>query len=199
MILSVCGTQRNVGVTYFCLALSNYLCNMEQRQVAYLEVNATGEISAISGKSALQPGKTNFSHKGIHFYPQVTLDKLWELLRLSYDFFVLDFGTLSPLSFREYVKADYYFIVGHCTPWKLVYYHNFFQKYKHNWEPEKTICLEALGTKKSICKPSDQLPFRVRQIPFLEDPFYLASQDWEFYQELVKSIIPRNHFTIRKL
>ena len=57
MILSVCGTQRNVGVTYFCLALSNYLCNMEQRQVAYLEVNATGEISAISGKSALQPGK----------------------------------------------------------------------------------------------------------------------------------------------
>ena len=83
MILSVCGTQRNVGVTYFCLALSNYLCNMEQRQVAYLEVNATGEISAISGKSALQPGKTNFSHKGIHFYPQVTLDKLWELLGLS--------------------------------------------------------------------------------------------------------------------
>ena len=56
MILSVCGTQRNVGVTYFCLALSNYLCNMEQRQVAYLEVNATGEMSEFSGNSALQPG-----------------------------------------------------------------------------------------------------------------------------------------------
>lgn len=189
MVLAVCGIERNVGTTHFSFALSNYLCNKLGKRVAYLEVNATDEISALCPDRFRSD--SYFPIHGIHLYPRVTIQALPIMLTLSYDFFILDFGVLNPHTSREFIRADFRFILGYCSPWKVDFFSDFLERMKAYHVLEKTLLLEPNNYCVKKRKPAFAKRYQIDllSIPFLENPFQFTTLDLAFYKELISKFL----------
>ena len=196
MHLAICGTDHNVGTTHFALALSNYLCNKCGATVAYLEVNSSDEISAICPLSL--ESNICFSYYNIQFFPRVTLADLPTIFTLHFDYFILDFGAFHSRACREFFQADLCFVTGIICKWKPNGFQAFLDSYHQYMKPDKIIFLESMNVHKIQLSVKDYGSLAFRHIPFLNNPFQITSQDWEFYQRLVKDFINIPHYTFTR-
>ena len=72
--------ERGLGTTHIALALANYICSKLGMKTAYIELNTTNQIHALSQTQ----GKPSFTYKGIVFYPNTLFTSLPEILQKNY-------------------------------------------------------------------------------------------------------------------
>lgn len=113
--IGVCGTTVNSGVTHFSISLCNFLHSRFLARTAYLEINSSHEIAALSSK---KDPTIPFRCNGVSYYPEITLRQLREQLHLQHKYKILDFGVLTPYSFPEFVRCDYCIVLTNVSIWK---------------------------------------------------------------------------------
>lgn len=175
-----------MGTTTFALALTNYLCNKLRCKSAYLELNATDEISNLCKDSY----RDYFLYCGITIYPNVTFTALSEISSPSYEYLVLDMGIIHPNIYSEYFRNDLCILLGSICPWKSREYYMFLEelkKYnKKYWD--KVWCFGSFGIKEHTRLFQKHYHYHLETYPYLENPFRLTSGDWHFYERLIKGI-----------
>ena len=99
----MCGVAPNVGTTHMCIALANYLHSRFFARTRYLEVNPTHEIALLNIRSK---SDSDFRMQGVHYYPNLTIRTLNDVLSKPCTYSVLDFGVLTPGTYREFLACD---------------------------------------------------------------------------------------------
>lgn len=170
--------HRGIGVTTLSIALSNYLSNMKFSSVAYLEVNSTNEIHNLAKSS-----KNEFKYLGIHFFSDVTLDTLPKILQMDFDYYILDFGVTNHYTNLEYLRCDTRFAICDFSLWQ----HNNLLAFMDSLNTNTREGVTFLGNPGTI---NPQLAvqkvngYRIMRIPFIENPFQLTSQYFEFLKKI---------------
>ena len=158
-------------MTSVCLALSNFLCNKAGRKTAYIELNASNEISSLATNCRMDM----FTHLGIHIYPHRTFTSLAEVLRLDYDYFLIDMGVLNTYSAREFAKYENQFLVCSLSSWKRKKTKEKLCKLLETTDipTEYITILSNCCKKESTFKVSHTTSFPVLFVPFIQNPFQL--------------------------
>ena len=86
-----------------CIALANYLHSRFFARTRYLEVNPTHEIALLNIRSK---SDSDFRMQGVHYYPNLTIRTLNDVLSKPCTYSVLDFGVLTPGTYREFLACD---------------------------------------------------------------------------------------------
>lgn len=172
-----------MGVTHLCLALSNFLCSKQGMRTAYVELNASNQICSLS------PGTGNgaFSYMGITMFPGITLTSLPELLRMDYDYFILDMGVLNTYSVREFVKCEKQFLVCSLSKWRKKLTLEKLEKLRTDLSCNQKI-LRILGCgseKESKLSLPNGATFQMIPIPFISNPFHLPLELFSFFRKIL--------------
>lgn len=202
-IIGICGLTVGCGTTCISLAVSNYLCSKRKKHVAYVELNSTGQIHHLHTKSSKFLSSSRevsskklyskdylskeYSYQGIHFFPEVTLSSLPEILQKDFEYFVLDMGILNPYTAYEFSRCHMQYMVGDFSLWKKEKtLHNLEQLIKlNNISKEQVILLENPKIKESLCFQSVQGFSRKITVPFISNPFRIASNEFVFYENML--------------
>lgn len=175
--------ERNVGVTCICLALSNFICSKLGKKTAYIELNVTNQIYALSKKKS----GSFFSKSDIDFFPNTTVASLSKVLSLNYDYFILDMGVLNTCTAKEFSKCDKQFIVCSLCKWKEKQtqekLENFFYHTKIN--QRHVTVLDNLNMKKSTYSNFLLCFCKTISIPFIKNPFQLEPSLFSVFSNLL--------------
>lgn len=173
-----------MGVTCISLALSNFLRNKLGKKTAYIELNATNQIRALSPKK----DTSFFSYLKIDFFPCTTITSLPEILQLNYDYFILDMGVLNTYTAKEFSKCEKQFLVCSLCKWK---YHQTKEKIvkllqQTNIHQENVIILDNMREKKSIFNTFFFLSMNRILIPFIPNPFQLEPSLFKVFHQILE-------------
>ena len=124
---------------------------------------------------------------GICFFPEITLSSLPEILQEDFEYFVLDMGILNPYTAYEFSKCHMQYMVGDFSLWKKEKtLCSLEQLLKHNIiKQEQVILLENPMIKESIHFQATQRFSKNIGVPFIPNPFQIASRDFFFYENLL--------------
>ena len=180
-IIALGSLEHGLGLTNISLALSNFLCNKAGKKTAYVELNASNEISSLRENNK----QDSFSYMGIHIFPHETYTSLPRILSKDYDYFILDMGVLNPYSVKEFAKYEKQYILCSLSEWKKRKTLEKLRKLlETSYISQKQIKLISNGCKKeSTLKLSFQCSFPVLPIPFIQNPFQL---NFEFFSHFGK-------------
>jgi len=176
--------ERNVGVTFISLALSNFLCSKLGKKTAYIELNTTNQIYSLSPKQDDKP----FSFMGFDIYPHTTVTSLWEILSLNYDYFILDMGVLNTYTAKEFSKCDQRFFVCSLCKWKKQETMQKFEKLCHQtYIPQEHVTvLNNLAMKESIISPFPFASIKSIAFPFIPNPFQLKPDTFHVFHQILE-------------
>jgi hypothetical protein len=172
------------GVTHFCIALSNFLHSRYLSRTAYLEVNASHEICALSRE---RDTAAPFRHQGVTYYPDVTIRHIAEVTQLKYKFYILDFGRPTPHAFPEFLRCDHRIILTDTAIWKTAELDRFAAELQKNniaWDTCKIVCMR--GEKSDCARLSRIFGIQVISAPELRDPFHITSGQFPFFEKIMK-------------
>lgn len=185
--IGVCGTTVNSGVTHFSISLCNFLHSRFLARTAYLEVNSSHEIAALSSK---KDQTIPFRCNGVSYYPEITLRQLREQLHLQHKYKILDFGVLTPYSFPEFVRCDYCIVLTNVSIWKdrqLLQFIEELKKTNLGKDYKTNVRFMSMGNlKKDRKRVETSYGIRVIPVPFLENPFQVSSHDFGFFEQIWK-------------
>lgn len=185
--IGVCGTTVNSGVTHFSISLCNFLHSRFLARTAYLEVNSSHEIAALSSK---KDPTIPFRCNGVSYYPEITLRQLREQLHLQHKYKILDFGVLTPYSFPEFVRCDYCIVLTNVSIWKdrqLLQFIEELKKTNLGKDYKTNVRFMSMGNlKKDRKRVETSYGIRVIPVPFLENPFQVSSHDFGFFEQIWK-------------
>lgn len=182
--IGVCGVTSNVGTTHLCIALSNYLHSRYFARTRYLEVNATHEIALLNSNPKSQ---SCFRKQGVHYYPELTVRAMADVLCRPCTYSVLDFGVLTPNTYREFLACDLRIVVCHASVWKTIAMDRFvhqLSKYNIKKKTVKITCYS--GGIKDLERLGHKYDLPVFPAPFLKDPFHINSEFFYFFEQLMK-------------
>ncbi len=125
---------------------------------------------------------------GIDFYSHVTLTRLSEILQKKYDYFVLDIGILNPNTAYEFSRCNRQFIVTDLSIWKR---ERTLEKLEQlcntiTLNQERVVLLGNSIMKESVHSNTFKFFSKVISIPFIPNPFQIASYDFMFYESLIE-------------
>ncbi len=169
-----------------CIALSNFLHSRYLSKTAYLEVNASHEICALSSKP---DASASFKHQGVIYYPGLTTRKMSEILNLRYKYYILDFGMLTEHTFPEFMRCDRRVVVTDVSIWKSAKLERFAMQLKKNntpWNTLKTVGRD--GIKSDYARLRADFGIQVEPIPVLKNPFCITSGSFSFFEEIMKGV-----------
>ncbi|MCM1105402.1 MAG: hypothetical protein NC355_00525 [Blautia sp.] len=183
--IGVCGAGAGVGTTHLCIAIANYLCSKFYSSTAYLEMNASHEIRALAGRP---DHGSSFRHQRIEYYPDMTLSYAQKILAGHYRYYVLDFGCPGPHTLREFDKCDHRLIIGCAGAWKATQYRKFVEHTINNpYREEDYLYIgNFMGCKNDIELLSHAFGARVIPMPYLSDPFHVASSYFGFFEDILR-------------
>lgn len=185
--IGICGTAANSGATYFSVALCSYLHGRYMARTAYLEVNASRAIRALSKKKDTD---LSFSYQGVSYYPEVTIRELPERLQMRCRYKVLDFGVLTPYTMPAFAQCDRQIVMTNAGLWKTRQLTQFLDGYKqknYRKDTKQTITFFAVGAAENdIRQLSASCGVRVIPIPFLKTPFHVSHRDFGIFENIWK-------------
>ena len=172
-----------MGTTHIALTLANYLCSKQGMKTAYIELNATNQICALSQKQ----GNSVFSYKGIVFYPNISVTSLPEILHKNYQYYILDMGVLNTYTVTEFLRSDKPFLICSQSKWRFAHIN---EKIEHLFQYEqKKNCIRLIMNLSeqesnfphfsSFC---EQFPF-----PYIPNPFRLEPKNFHAISRLLKN------------
>ena len=151
-----------------------------------MELNSSGHIQTLSKQNS----KEHFSYQGIHIFAQVKPSQLSKILQHKFDVFILDFGVYSPVLFYTFLRCDTQFMVGDFSQWRRVDSLNQLEYIQNTYQinHKQVTLLDNTITKESFYSKTGNLPLRNYRVPFISNPFHIASFDFAFYESLWRSI-----------
>lgn len=173
-----------MGTTHIALTLANYVCSKLGMKTAYIELNTTNQIRALSSKQ----GKPSFTYKGIVFYPNTTVTSLSEILHKNYQYFILDMGVLNTYTTTEFLCCNRQFLVCSPSKWRLASIQEKIEKTFKNQQEQNCIQLimnlsEEKETASIFSDSSRQLSF-----PFIQNPFHIEPRHFHAISLLLKNL-----------
>lgn len=154
------------------------------KKTAYIELNATNQIRSLSSGT----GSKSFSYLGFDLFPCTTLTSLPEILRMDYEYFILDMGVLNHYTAGEFFKCEKQFLVCSFSKWKKAQTMEKLERLltnNHYTQAECLIILSINSKKESTLTMSHSLTFRMKPIPFIPNPFQLPSEFFAFFGKLL--------------
>ena len=180
----MCGVSHNVGTTHLSIALSNYLHSRYFARTRYLEINATHEIRHLA---PMETHKAYFRIRGVCYYPELNVHTMQDVLCKPCTYSILDFGVLTPNTFREFLACDLRIVVCHASVWKTDTIDRFVQqllKYNIKQKTVKITCPN--GNIKDIERLGQKYHLPGFPAPFLNNPFHINSEFFDFFEQLTK-------------
>lgn len=172
------------GTTCVALAFANFLCSKQGMKTAYIELNTTNQICSLHPNTK----KTPFSFMGITIYPSLKATSLWDVLRMDYDYFILDMGVLNAYTATEFSKCHQQFLVCNFSEWKYKYtiekVEQFFQNTKLS--QDCVTVLSNFGIKKSTLSTFFNCHLKLCTFPFIQNPFQLEPIVFKHFTKLLE-------------
>lgn len=182
--IGVSGITANAGATHLCIALANFLCSKFYSDTAYLEMNGSHAIHALSRNPHTD---APFVHQRITYYPDMTLAALPEVLSRHYKYYVLDFGGPNPHTAYAFERCGIRLVIGSVSPWKREQFiksvRNSFYNMKNK---EENVYLGNLMERKSDVEQIEKdCGIRIVPVPFFPNPFRITSKDFTFFEKIL--------------
>ena len=179
--IGIIGIGMGCGVTHLTIALANYLQSGMGKKTAVIE---------LSGQNALkdmiqEEGNKRHDLLGIHYFTDVSIGKIAEVINSQYEAFVLDLGGDYAAAREEFLRCDRKIVIGSISPWRITAYERFLKNIiaSENYERwEFLVYLPNLVDKKSIQK---RYGVNMISVPLIENPFYLKKEDMIFLQKII--------------
>ena len=153
-------------------------------KTAYIELNTNNQICSLSLNTKENP----FFYMGIKIFPAVNVTSLWDILRMDYDYFVLDMGVLNAYTAKEFAKCHHCFLVCDCSEWKYKYteekVEQLFQYTKLS--QDHVTVLRNFGIKKSTLPIFSKYHFKIKTFPFIQNPFQLQPVVFKDFKKLLE-------------
>ena len=157
--------------------MSNYYHSKLGKSVAYVELNASKQISRLH------------NHLFFSIYPEVTFSSLVSILSQPFDVFILDMGVLSPSNWGEFFRYKHQIVIGSVIPWKCFVFEKFIDDInKKNKTMDSIILLANLGIKEQLQKMNRKHHLSISAIPFLSNPFLITSDNFDFFERMVRQL-----------
>ena len=130
-------------------------------------------------------GNKNQTLVGVHYFTDLGVGKMPEIMNSKYEVFVLDLGSDYTLAREEFLRCDRKIVIGSISPWKVSAYEHFIKKVMEtenitSWE--FLILFANLSDKKKIQK---RYGVQMISIPWIENPFYLKKEDMMFLNKII--------------
>ena len=122
---------------------------------------------------------------GVHYFTDICVGKIPEIMNSGYEAFVLDLGADYAAVREEFLRCDRKIVVGSISPWKISAFEHFMKDViaLENYELWEFLVLFAnLLDKKSIQK---RYGVHMLSIPWIENPFYLKKEDMMFLNKII--------------
>lgn len=171
-----------MGSTHIALTLANYLSSKLGMKTAYIELNASNQISCLSKA----PEKKMFSYRGISFFPNATPASLADILNGNYRYFVIDVGVLNTYTTKEFFRCDKQFLICSSSKWRLPYEKEKLETLlKNNKNQNHVTVILNLCNQKS---EASCLPYIHRCItyPFHQNPFQLEPKEFNAIYQILE-------------
>lgn len=147
-------------------------------------MNATHQIVLLHTSSEC---KTVFRHQGVLYYPDLTLRTMTDVLHKACTYSIIDFGVPTPDTFREFLACDLRIVVCHASIWKSNSVDRFVQQlHKINLSRKAVAITSFCGNRKDLERLIHKYHFPVYQEPFLKNPFHINSDNFIFFEQLLK-------------
>ncbi len=179
--IGIVGIGTGCGVTHLTIALANYMHSGLGRRTAIIELSGKNELETMIRKE----GNKNQNLVGIHYFTDIGVGKIPEIMNSRYEVFVLDLGADYVAAREEFLRCDRKIVVGSISPWRVSAYEHFLKKVMESenitaWE--FLILFANLSDKKRIQK---RYGMQMISIPRIENPFYLKKEDMMFLQKII--------------
>ena len=152
-------------------------------KTAYIELNTTNQISALSHKT----DKLSFRYKGIVFYPNTPVTSLTEILQKDYRYFIIDVGVLNTYTTTDFLRCDKSLLIGSLSKWRAS---QFEEKTKKLFQYQQQNCIQLvmnLSEKEStftiFSEDWERLAF-----PYIPNPFHLEPKHFRAISLLLKNL-----------
>ena len=129
----------------------------------------------------------SFRHQGIIYYPDMTIRRLSESDRQQYQHCILDFGCPTSYMLPEFIRCNRKLLLMNVSIWKDPQLEKFalqLQRYHISWDHRKIIGMG--GNKKDYERLSKLYGIHAVPMPYLEDPFYITSKKFSFFEQIMK-------------
>ncbi|MBR4025981.1 MAG: hypothetical protein IKJ01_00300 [Lachnospiraceae bacterium] len=176
--------EHGTGTTCISLSVANFLYSKERKKTAYLELNPSNQIHFLGTYA----NNHAFTYFGITLFPNVTLSSLPQILEQDYEYFILDMGILNPNTALTFSQCDKQFIIGSLS---LLKQQSVIQKIETLLKTppihkESVTILGNPGIKESNSAIFSKSFAKIIDVPFIENPFQIASDNFGFYKNLLE-------------
>lgn len=133
--IAVVGSVGRIGTTTQCIQMVKYL-NIQNKKACYIEMNSNGYLTLL--KEFYDEGVTIDEQLGKITYQNVDMfykkDKISDILKLGYDYYIYDFGTYRPDDFAliSFLEKNIKFVVCGTKPNELIYMQQALQAFYDN-------------------------------------------------------------------
>ncbi len=133
--IAVVGSVGRIGTTTQCIQMVKYL-NIQNKKACYIEMNPNGYLELL--KEFYDEGVTIDEQLGKITYQNVDMfykkDKISDILKLGYDYYIYDFGIYRPDDFAliSFLEKNIKFVVCGTKPNELLYMQQALQVFYDN-------------------------------------------------------------------
>ena len=114
--IGIWGVQKGSGVTHTSLVIAVYMAEVLKKKVAYVEFNSSSEIASLNQNVLCHSNA--FNYRGIHFYPNISREQLWNLMGAKFEILVIDCGASSKFPPKEFELFQKKLVVLDSAPWR---------------------------------------------------------------------------------
>lgn len=174
--------EHGAGVTHLSLTLANFICNKMGMKTAYVELNTTNQISALSKAQ----GNQIFSYKGIDFFPNISVTSLTNVLNYDYSYFILDMGVLNTYTIKEFFRCDKQFLICSPSKWKLPFAKEKIETLfkNHNVQNHVTVIMNL--SEKTSTFSIFSILHRCVSFTYLENPFQIKPSHFHVISQILE-------------
>lgn len=120
-------------------------------------------------------------------FPCMTFTSVTDILRMDFDYFILDMGVLNVYSAKEFAKCEKQFLVCSLSKWKRKQtFEKLLQLLNNTYISQEYITiLGNCDKKESTLSLSLSVRFRMISVPFITNPFQLHSEFFTFFEKIL--------------
>jgi hypothetical protein len=183
--IGIIGTHHGVGVTYTALMLAFYMGEELGKRTALLECNNHHDMGRIQNAYEWsREEEDSFSFHQITCYKEVTQDYLPDLLGMSYESFILDFGTDYAANREELLRCTNKIVIGGRTQWEQQKLIEFIETHLGVDNNEGWLYLIPCASTRTIRYLEGELKHLVYSVPFEKEPTLLSKDVITLFEKL---------------
>lgn len=186
IIIGIMGTHRGAGTTHLAMMLSVFLGIVKGEKIALVEMNGRGCFrQARIIRSVLDAHKNKTFYKKISIFEQSELNDLGEIVSRGYSYVIVDFGSGYEANREPFLLCNVKIVVGSLSWWKLQHYVSFIAKSEGEQSGKFRIYLANCSTESGRKYLYGKFHIRVKEIPYVPDPYSLDGSALDFFDKLV--------------